>query len=91
MLSTWMQVILTMLSAITAREFSYSCWVDKDCDPLLTAACFDADLCNEPAFTLNREAPSWHNAYGFATIALLSASFGLQGAAAEVVGTGVSR
>lgn len=49
-----------------------------------------SDLCNEPAFTLNREAPSWHNAYGFATIALLSASFGLQGAAAEPLGTGVS-
>lgn len=58
---------------------------------LLTRVCFNADLCNEPAFTLNREAPSWHNAYGFATIALLSASFGLQGAAAEIVGTGVSR
>ena len=48
------------------------------------------DLCNEPAFNLNRADPSWHNGYGFATIGLLSASMGLQGVMGETLGTGVS-
>lgn len=48
-----------------------------------------ADLCNEPAFILDRATPSWHSGYGFATIGLLSASMGLQGVMGEILGTGV--
>lgn len=40
-------------------------------------------------FNLSRANPSWHNPFGYATLALLSMSMGLQGIVGESLGTGV--
>ena len=57
---------------------------------LTVAAAVTAYNTDGTTFNLSRSNPSWHNAFGYATLALLSMSMGLQGVVGESLGTGVS-
>ena len=85
--SALLQFLLTLGAVVTSCESRLHCHYSRYLG--LTRESFEcpADYCKEPAFSLNRAEPSWHDGYGLATIGLLSASFGLQGVVGEVLCT----
>lgn len=81
-------LIQALLTAGAAVAICASCGQQRDIRT--DRKSHHSDYCKEPAFSLDRSQPSWHNAAGFIAIGLLSASFGMQGVVGESLGTGVS-